>query len=184
MKTLLQLFKNSLFANFFTRQSFFNLNNSRMSFEDKSMEDHTIKTYTGQIGKLFSYLLLTILTLGLLAGFAPQVYAVFSPGLQLRQCEDSAKSDSDGPCIAPNNGANPWTGGNIKMFEDDFVPYRLRMINLNEGEVYTLTLLYDATKAGDHAIDYLGDYDATANHPDGIDPCTDILGASNCANPA
>jgi len=68
-----------------------------------------------------------------------------------------------------------WVSGNLgaskaTYYEGDSVPYYASFINLTIGNVYSLTIEWDTTKAGKHALDYLTTYDRSYS-PD--NPCTE-----------
>jgi uncharacterized repeat protein (TIGR01451 family) len=59
-----------------------------------------------------------------------------------------------------------WTNGNVNhtkahYSEGETVPYRIVFEDLVIGETYTITIVYDTTKGGDHALDYLTSYNST-----------------------
>ena len=78
-------------------------------------------------------------------------------------------------------GAN-WVNGNVNSskahyLEDDSVPYRLLLDNISTGSaVHTVTIEWDTTKGGKHALDYLTSYNQTESS--GNNPCSDVAGCS------
>ena len=63
-----------------------------------------------------------------------------------------------------------WQNGNLgqsssKYYEGDSIPYRLKLTDLATGPGHTVTIEWDTTKSGKHALDYLTSYDRT-EHPD------------------
>ena len=78
-----------------------------------------------------------------------------------------------------------WINGNLNgntasWVEGQSVPYRFKISNLTVGVPTTVTIGWDTTvNNGKHGVDYLRTYDVSAP---GADPCTDFLGAGNCAN--
>lgn len=78
---------------------------------------------------------------------------------------------------------NAWENGNLNaskatLKEGDSVPYRMKLDGLTTGASNTLTIEWDTTKAGTHAIDYLTSYDATFSP----DPCSGVAGCSGPPN--
>ena len=97
----------------------------------------------------------------------------------LDQCaNDAAPSpNSDGCSVS----ASDWVSGNVgsskaNYAEGDFLPYRVVMTGLTTG-AHSITIEWDTSKAGKHALDYIGTFNqtvATAN------PC---LGVAGCSSP-
>jgi len=78
-------------------------------------------------------------------------------------------------------GAN-WENGNLNSskshyFEGDSIPYRTVFDSLIVGHTYTITIEYDTTQGGLHALDYLTSFDRTEPTP-GNNPCTQKQGGS------
>ena len=74
-----------------------------------------------------------------------------------------------------------WQNGNLNdnqadYFEGDSVAYRMKFDNLSLSS-HTVTIGWDTTKGGKHALDYLTSYDRTET----TDPC---FGISGCIGPA
>ncbi len=99
--------------------------------------------------------------------------------------DGSANLDTcaNGPTNAPVQctGAN-WENGNLNgskshYFEGDSVPYRTVFEGLIIGNTYTITIEYDTTQGGKHALDYLTSFDRTEPTP-GNNPCTQKQGGS------
>jgi hypothetical protein len=91
-----------------------------------------------------------------------------NPSADLDQCaNDPAPSPSTDGCSA---SASDWVNGNLGAskalyFEGDSIPYRMRFDNLAAGS-HTVTIEWDTTKGGKHALDYLTTFNrtvATAN---------------------
>ena len=99
---------------------------------------------------------------------------------------DPASADLDqcanGPTAAPVPCTlDAWQNGNINQNqahykEGDSVPYRMKFDQLVIGGTNTLTISYDTTKSGKHAIDYLTDYDRTETI--GNNPCSGVAGCT------
>jgi hypothetical protein len=74
-----------------------------------------------------------------------------------------------------------WQNGNVNQNqahygEGDSVPYRMKFDQLTIGASNTLTISYDTTKQGKHALDYLTDYDRTESA--GNNPCSGVAGCT------
>ena len=92
----------------------------------------------------------------------------------LNQCaNDKALSLSSDGC----EQANEWENGNLGASksvysEGDSIPYRMLFGDLALG-THTVTIEWDTTKGGKHAIDYLTDFDRTVTT---ADPCAGVAG--------
>jgi len=99
-----------------------------------------------------------------------------NPSARLDQCaNDPAPSPSSDGCSA---AASDWVNGNLGASkslyqEGDSIPYRLSFDNLSLAS-HTVTIEWDTTKAGHHAIDYLTTVTQSVLT---ADPC---LGVSGC----
>jgi hypothetical protein len=87
---------------------------------------------------------------------------------------------ANGPFSAPEpcTGA-AWVNGNVGQskghyYEGDSIPYRIKFSGLTIGSTNTVTIQWDTTKAGKHAIDYLTSYNRTESV--GNDPCSGVAG--------
>src|SRR5438309_4988952 len=85
----------------------------------------------------------------------------------------------NGPLSAPTF-CNPasWQNGNLNgnqahYFEGDSVPYRLTFLNLSTSGFHTVTIQWDTTKGGKHALDYLTSFDRTVTS---ANPCAGVTG--------
>lgn len=86
-----------------------------------------------------------------------------NPSADLDQCEN-------GPVTAPK--PCDWVNGNLNASNSYFgeghsLPYRVRFANLAAGP-HTVTIAWDTTKGGKHALDYLTTYNRTETT---ADPC-------------
>ena len=86
--------------------------------------------------------------------------AATRPGVSLEQC-----ANKDLTCDSDDN-AKQWQTGNLNhsnstFAEGDSVPYRSGFIHLTAGQTYLVSIEWDTTKSGKHAIDYLTSFDAT-----------------------
>ncbi len=113
---------------------------------------------------------------GATSGLATAAFTDANSSANLDQCaNDPAPSPNTDGCSA---SATDWVNGNLGAsksvyLEGDSIPYRLVFDNLSLAS-HTVTIEWDTTKSGTHALDYLTSYNrtvATAN------PC---LGVSAC----
>ena len=86
--------------------------------------------------------------------------------LRLDQCANLGTT-----CDTANPGQ--WVNGNLNASkahysEGESVPYRVSMSDLELGTTYAITLEYDSTESGHHAIDYLTSFDRTEST---AEPC-------------
>jgi hypothetical protein len=102
-----------------------------------------------------------------------------NPSATLDQC-------ANGPLSSPSNcSPDAWVNGNLgsskaHYLEGDSIPYRLVFGSLSFGPnstPHTVTIEWDTTKSGKHAIDYLTTFDRTVA---GANPCA---GVSGCGAP-
>src|SRR5262249_6808664 len=124
----------------------------------------------------------TLTATGCLSGSAQATFtdAGGNPSANLDQCanDPSPSSHLDG-C---SSSANDWVNGNLGQsksvyLEGDSIPYRLRFDNLSTAASHTVTIEWDTTKSGTHAIDYITTFNRTVGT---ANPC---LGVSGC-NPS
>jgi hypothetical protein len=88
---------------------------------------------------------------------------------------------ANGPVGAPRpcrDDAAAWQNGNVNSdnahwYEGDSIPYRLRFSNIDPTKSHTVTIEWDTTKGGKHALDYLTSYDRSYESAETItwDPC-------------
>ena len=97
------------------------------------------------------------------------------PGIQqLWQCDPPAGFDpTTYTCVS--SGSTGWVTGNNDgpLFEGDTIPYRTRFQDLVPGTTYSITIEWDTSKSGKHAIDYLNTFNATMT---AADPCASLSG--------
>jgi hypothetical protein len=97
----------------------------------------------------------------------------------LDQCANGGVGDPVEPC----SGAG-WVNGNVNnskahWTEGQSVAYRQILTGFTPGSTgNTVTLGYDTTKAGKHALDYLTSFDRTETLAMGNDPCSGVVGCS------
>lgn len=101
-----------------------------------------------------------------------------APGSDIDQCKNGGIGDPAVPC----SGAN-WVNGNLNSnqahyLEGQSVPYRMKLSDLTVGNSYTVTIGYDTTQGGKHALDYLTSYDRTETVAMGNDPCSSVAGCA------
>ncbi|MFN6965126.1 MAG: carboxypeptidase-like regulatory domain-containing protein [Pyrinomonadaceae bacterium] len=125
-----------------------------------------------QLKMLFSKLVIAsaILVLAAAAGTDVSAQSLMpNPAADIDQCANG--SNGDLACLNAQ-----WQNGNVnsnqaKYYEGDSIPYRVVMTNLSLGS-HSLTIGWDTTKSGKHAIDYLTSWDRTVNI--GSDPCSGV----------
>ncbi len=93
----------------------------------------------------------------------------------LEQCQNGTSPANDGLTCVGNSANGGWVTGNVnsqkaQFAENQFIPYRMVFTNLIPGRLYSFTLGYDITKAGQNAVDYLGTYNHTVTN---ANPCAD-----------
>lgn len=108
----------------------------------------------------------------------PQPPTSSNPDLNIDQWSDDAAPD--------DMDDDHWQNGNLgaqqaHYAEGESVPYRVIMSQLLEGHTYSVTILWDTTKNGKHALDYLTSWDRSfpadrdETIPDPIDGVTGLL---------
>ncbi len=105
--------------------------------------------------------------------------ALANPSADLDQCGNGGMLNptENDPACDPRE----WVNGNLgpskaHYLEGDSIPYRLKFDNLGTGAtIHTVTIEWDTTKSGTHAIDYLTTYDRTVTT---ADPCASVVGCS------
>ena len=106
---------------------------------------------------------------------ATTTFADQPPAGNLDQCANGPLATPT-PCIG-----SAWVNGNLNenkahWLEGDSVAYRLKMQNLITGSfAHTVTIEWDTTKSGKHALDYLTSFDRTETP---ADPCSVVSGCS------
>src|SRR4029078_12824608 len=101
---------------------------------------------------------------------------------------DIAQCANDPAPSSPANGcatdASDWVNGNLNasksvFLEGDSIPYRMKFGDLPPGTSSTVTIEWDTTKAGKHAIDYIDDWNESVLN---ADPCLGVSGCSGSPN--
>jgi hypothetical protein len=116
-------------------------------------------------------------------GFGTTVAAAGNPSANLDQCANGGVGDAEEPC-----SSDSWVNGNLNAskahyLEGDSVPYRLRFDDLDTSTAHTVTIEWDTTKAGKHALDHLTTFDRTESDANplagvaGLDPDARTTGA-------
>lgn len=110
-------------------------------------------------------------------------FAICSVSISAQKAPEGASADIDqcrngaaGSPVPCTGGA--WVNGNVgpsqsHWVENEFAPYRIKMIDLVIGNTYTVTVGYDILKSGKHAVDYLGTFNATDPL---TNPCSGVAG--------
>ncbi|HEU4870475.1 MAG TPA: hypothetical protein VFT08_06470 [Pyrinomonadaceae bacterium] len=111
---------------------------------------------------------------------AEQYFTDANPAADLDQC-------ANGPADAPVNctAATDWVNGNLGASkahyqEGQSIPYRLKFSNLSTSGSHTVTIEWDTTQSGKHALDYLTSFDRSVTL---ADPCAGISGCNLIAGP-
>jgi hypothetical protein len=141
--------------------------------------------YTNQFQLPTSFVASYLVTAtGLLSGTATTTFT--DSAANLDQCTNGAVGATPEPCVNDSIFTN-WVNGNVNgnkahWAEDEFLPYRATIDGITAGG-HTLSIVYDTVNSGEHAIDYLGSFDAsettsatsTLLHANSNDPCSDKL---------
>ena len=102
-----------------------------------------------------------------------------NPSADLDQC-------ANGPADAPVHcTGSAWQNGNANASgahwaEGESIAYRLKFGGLVPGSTHQVTIQWDTTKGGKHALDYLTSYNRTEKTSN--DPCSGIAGCGSPAN--
>jgi Prealbumin-like fold domain len=96
-----------------------------------------------------------------------------NPSANLDQC-GNGPSDAPARCTG-----SAWQNGNTNAsnshwYEGDSIAYRMKFASLAPGSVHQVTIQWDTTKGGKHALDYLTSYNRTER--DANDPCSGVAG--------
>src|SRR3954452_17029277 len=99
--------------------------------------------------------------------------------------DQGANFDNAGPSASDCNPTN-WVNGELgpskaRYSEGDSVPYRMRFDSLDTSAAHSVTIEWDTTKAGKHAIDYLTSFDRTVTT---ANPCSGVSDCSLTPTPA
>jgi hypothetical protein len=118
---------------------------------------------------------------GVISGRTAQT--TFTDGLgSLDQCANGSALASGLPSdTTPCQSASEWVNGNLgasksTYFEGDSIPYRLTMSGLSTSATHTVTIEWDTTKSGKHAIDYLTTFNRSLLPAGSGNPCTGVTG--------
>jgi uncharacterized repeat protein (TIGR01451 family) len=96
------------------------------------------------------------------------------------QCANDPAPSSPANGCSGAAGENGWVNGNLNasksvFLEGDSIPYRIKFTDLAPSSSNTVTIEWDTTKSGKHAIDYITTWNRSVLN---ADPC---LGVSGCA---
>ena len=96
----------------------------------------------------------------------------------LDQCANGGVGDPVEPCSGVG-----WVNGNVNQskahwVEGQSVAYRQVLTGFTVGSSYSVTIGYDTTKGGKHALDYLTSFDRTETLAMGNNPCSGVTGCS------
>jgi hypothetical protein len=110
-----------------------------------------------------------LVTLALALGLTATAVLAAPPGVTLDQCRNGA-ANAPSDCTNPGaTNATGWVHGNVgssqgHLLEGYSIPYRAVLTNLPLNTDIDITLGYDITHSGAHAIDYLTQYDRLLSH--------------------
>ena len=141
-------------------------------------------TKTRNRGLARSIWLLTALIAAALFAFLPAAATgAGNPSADLDQCANGNPLSATA-CNAANE--SDWINGNVgaskaTYFEGDSLPYRMKFDNLLPGSSHTVTIKWDTTKGGTHALDFLTTYNRTVSS---ADPCAGVTGCGGSPSTA
>lgn len=131
-----------------------------------------------------------IIVLTMTLGLTATAVLAAPAGISIEQCRNGA-ADSPSDCTKPGaTNATGWVNGNVgssqgHLLEGYSIPYRTIMTNLpTNGTEVTVTLGYDITHSGAHAIDYLTQYERLEPHAffghsaEDVQPTSGVTGLS------
>lgn len=123
----------------------------------------------------------TVRAFGLKTGTSAEtmIASAIAAAGNLDQCANGGVGDPVEPCAGSN-----WVNGNVNdskahWTEGQSVAYRQILSGFVPGSTgHTVTLGYDTTKGGKHALDYLTSFDRTETLAMGNNPCSGVAGCS------
>jgi Prealbumin-like fold domain len=129
------------------------------------------------MGRWIAAILMSGLVFGLILAATNTAQAA-NPSANLDQC---ANGSITAPDPTPCQSAPEWVNGNLgaskaHFFEGDSIPYRIRMDNLSTAIAHTITIEWDTTKSGKHALDYITTFDRSVP---GANPCVGVAGCNS-----
>ena len=157
--------------------------------DEPSREDTTLMAIADGEGKIFNneYFLeetdrgvsYVVKATGTQSGYYAQVYFTDAASATLDQCANGSLTSPDlTPCQGGDAGGEGWINGNLgasksHYAEGDSISYRLMFSGLSAG-THVVTIEWDTTKGGKHAIDYLTTYNRSVNS----NPCEGVAGCN------
>ena len=133
------------------------------------------------LNRLFTASALATLAFVFIAALSVSAQKSFAPmaNPDIDQCGNGGRPAPRQPCTGNN-----WQNGNINVnnaqyIEGESVPYRVTFSG-TVGSSSSLTLEWDVTKAGKHALDYLTTYNRS--EVTGNDPCNGVAGCVLATN--
>ena len=106
-----------------------------------------------------------------------------SQSADIDQCANG--SGASIACLGNGSGNTGWVNGNLGASKSHYsegqsIPYRIRFSNLQGGasKTHTVTIQWDTTKGGKHAIDYLTNWDANVVATSDPKDTTSVTGAA------
>jgi len=117
-----------------------------------------------------------------LLGTHAAINAALSGGNESANLDQCANGNPLSSTACNSSNASDWVNGNLgsskaTYFEGDSIPYRMSFDNLGAGS-HTVTIQWDTTKSGKHAIDYLTTYTRTVTSADAC------AGRTGCGSPS
>ena len=120
-----------------------------------------------------------LFAVALVFALVPGVSFAANPAANLDQCQNGSDlATANSGC---NTAATDWVNGNLGSSksayrEGDSIPYRLTFSNLSTSGSHAVTIEWDTTKGGKHALDYIDTVNASVTD---ANPC---LGVSGCSS--
>jgi len=110
----------------------------------------------------------------------------FASGMALANVSASLDQCANGPLASPSGCTTSvaWINGNLNSgkshyFEGDSIPYRMVFGGLSTAGTHTVTIEWDTTKGGKHAIDYITTLNRTVTT---ANPCAGVSGCTGSPN--
>jgi hypothetical protein len=157
--------------------------------DEPSREDSTLTAIADAEGKIFNneYFLeetdrgvsYVVKATGTQSGYNAQAYFTDAASATLDQCANGSLTTPDlTPCQGGDPGGEGWVNGNLggsksHYSEGESISYRLMFSGLSVG-THVVTIEWDTTKGGKHAIDYLTTYNRTVDS----NPCEGVAGCN------
>jgi DNA/RNA endonuclease YhcR with UshA esterase domain len=99
-----------------------------------------------------------------------------NPSANLDQCANG-EIFAPVPCTGSAWQNGNTNAGNSHWYEGDSIAYRITFSSLTPGSTHKVTIEWDTTKGGKHALDYLTSYNRSEKV--GNDPCSGVVGCDS-----